>query len=197
MIKLHLGCGKLRLENFINIDIYNENADIKLDITNLSIFNNNKVDEIYICHVLEHIKRNSVLNLILEFNRVLKIGGKLRISVPDFDKVVFEYNTNKNLSKIIGFLNGGQKNDYDVHYINYNMDFLSKLLVNCGFEEIEIYNPYEFLIDSEDDYSKAYLPDMDKSGLLMSLNVICKKTSNKKLEDIVVSEEIKKILKIN
>ena len=58
MIKLHLGCGKLKLPDFINIDIEHENADMKLDINNLSMFNNNTVDEIYNCHVLEHIKRN-------------------------------------------------------------------------------------------------------------------------------------------
>ena len=56
-MKLHLGCGKLILEDFINIDVLSERADIKLDFTNLSIFNNNKIEEIYICHALEHFRR--------------------------------------------------------------------------------------------------------------------------------------------
>ena len=34
-MKLHLGCGKLILEDFINIDVLSERADIKLDFTNL------------------------------------------------------------------------------------------------------------------------------------------------------------------
>jgi len=80
-MKLHLGCGKLTLKDYINIDILNKNADIKLDIKNLSIFNSNKIEEIYICHVLEHFKRNEIIKIILEWNRVLKIGGILRISV--------------------------------------------------------------------------------------------------------------------
>jgi len=64
MIKLHLGCGDLRLEDFINIDIQSKTADINLDIYDLSKFNDNTVDEIYISHVLEHIKRNNMLNII-------------------------------------------------------------------------------------------------------------------------------------
>ena len=66
MINLHLGCGKLKLDNFINVDIMSDVADMKLDINDLSVFNNNTVDQIYICHVLEHIQRTQILNLFLK-----------------------------------------------------------------------------------------------------------------------------------
>lgn len=196
MINLHLGCGKLKLDNFINVDIISKIADMKLDINDLSVFNNNTVDQIYICHVLEHISRNQILNLFLEWNRVLKDGGKLRLAVPDFEKVVKIYMKNKDMSEIIGFLNGGQRNKYDIHFINFDFDILSILLDSCGFKFIEKYDPFEFLGD-KDDYSKSFLPHMDfENGELMSLNLICKKSKDVNINNIVIPPRLAKYLKI-
>jgi predicted SAM-dependent methyltransferase len=194
MIKLHLGCGDLRLEDFINIDIQSKTADINLDIYDLSKFNDNTVDEIYISHVLEHIKRNNMLNIIIEFNRLLKKNGVLRIAVPDFEKVVKIYNKNKNLSEILGFLNGGQKDNYDIHYVNFDFFILQEILQITGFNNIMRYDCEAFLID-KDDYSKSYLPHMDKSGELMSLNIICQKEFNIKSNTIILSDNLKKFFK--
>tara|TARA_S200000501_G_C20740556_1_gene707118 strand:+ start:499 stop:1095 length:597 start_codon:yes stop_codon:yes gene_type:complete len=197
MINLHLGCGDLKLDNFINIDILSNFADMKLDITDLSVFNNSTVDQIYSCHALEHIKRNKILNIILEWNRVLKHNGILRICVPDFQKVAKIYNKNKKIEEIIGFLNGGQKDDYDIHYVNFDIDILSEILKICGFDNISKYDAHEFLGD-KDDYSKAYLPHMDiENGELMSLNIVCYKNKNVNLDNVQLTERIKKYLKIN
>lgn len=195
MIKLHLGCGKLKLPNFINIDIEHENADMKLDINNLSIFNNNSVNEIYNCHVLEHVKRRQILHTIIEWNRILKKDGVLRIAVPDFKSIMQIYQKNNDISQLIGLLNGGQRDDYDIHYVNFDIETLTEILETCGFGYIEIYNPNEFLGEF-DDYSKCYLPHMDsENGVLMSLNIKCKKMKDMKYDDIEISEKLKKFCK--
>lgn len=193
-MNLHLGCGNLKLENFINIDINSEKADLKLDIRKLDIFNNSTVEQIYNCHILEHIPRKELLNIILEWNRILKIGGILRISVPDFEQVVNIYNKNKDITQIIGFLNGGQRNQWDFHFVNFDFDFLTQLLTLCGFNNIQRYDAEEFL-GNYDDYSKAYIPHMDKNGMLMSLNIVCTKEKNiSVIKDIPMN--IKKYLQI-
>ena len=177
-MKLHLGYGNLYLDDYINVDRYSGIADLKVDITDLSVINNNKVSEIYMSHVLEHFKRSEVLNFLSECNRVLKIGGILRVSVPDFDQVVKVYNKNKNIAEVVGLLNGGQKNDYDIHFLNYNFEILKETLEFIGFHEIQRYDSLEFLKE-KDDYSKAFIPHMDfENGELMSLNIICKKNKN-------------------
>jgi predicted SAM-dependent methyltransferase len=194
-MKLHLGCGNLKLDDFLNIDILSNNAEIKLDFTNLSLFNNSNIEEIYVSHALEHFKRQEVINLILEWNRVLKLDGVLRIAVPDFEKVVKMYLKNKDISELIGFLSGGQKDEYDIHYINFDIYILEKLLKACGFDNIERYNATDFL-GNKDDYSKCYLPHMDiDKGELMSLNIICKKTKNIDINNLILDETLKTFTK--
>ena len=194
-MKLHLGCGNLKLDDFLNIDILSNNAEIKLDFTNLSLFNNSNIEEIYVSHALEHFKRQEVINLILEWNRVLKLDGVLRIAVPDFEKVVKMYLKNKDISELIGFLSGGQKDEYDIHYINFDIYILEKLLKACGFDNIERYNATYFL-GNKDDYSKCYLPHMDiDKGELMSLNIICKKTKNIDINNLILDETLKTFTK--
>ena len=195
-MKLHLGCGKLKLDNYINIDILNKNADIKLDFTDLSIFNNNKVEEIYICHALEHFKRNEIVKIIIEWNRVLKKDGILRIAVPDFEKIVKIYIKNEDMSELIGFLSGGQRDEYDFYYVNFDMHILKEILELCGFTNIEKYDAFDFL-GEKDDYSKCYLPHMDfDNGELMSLNIVCKKEKDITIDDLEYSHKIKKFTKI-
>lgn len=197
MINLHLGCGKLKLENFINVDIISDVADMKLDINDLTVFNKNSVDQIYTCHVLEHIQRNKILKLLLEWNRVLKKEAILRIAVPDFEKVVKIYLKNKNMAEIIGLLNGGQRNEYDIHFINYDFEIMNELLTSCGFKNVERYDPFEFLGD-KDDYSKCYLPPMDfENGESMSLNIHCLKERDVTMDTIELSDKLKKYLKSN
>ena len=196
-MKLHLGCGKLKLDNFTNIDILSDKADLKLNFTDLSIFNNSKIEEIYISHALEHFKRREIIHLLLEWNRILKIDGVLRIAVPDFEKIVKLYLKNRDISELIGFLSGGQRDKYDIHYVNFDIYILEKLLKSCGFDNIERYNVFEFLGD-KDDYSKCYLPHMDfDKGELMSLNIICKKKKNIDINNLFLCETLKKFTKLD
>ena len=197
MINLHLGCGKLKLDNFINVDIMSDVADMKLDINDLSVFNNNTVDQIYICHVLEHIQRTQILNLFLEWNRVLKKDAVLRIAVPDFEKVVKMYQQNKNIPEIIGLVNGGQRNQYDIHFVIFDFEILKELLNICGFTNVERYDAFEFLGEN-DDYSKSYLPHMDfENGELMSLNIKCVKEKDVNTDNVNLTDNIKRYLKKN
>ena len=120
----------------------------------------------------------------------------MRISVPDFEKVVKVYNK-KNLPYLLGFLSGGQKDDYDIHYVNFDFNTLKKILNTCGFNKVERYNTFDFLKD-KDDYSKCYIPHMDfENGELMSLNVTCVKNKSVIKENMILCNDIKKFTKTN
>ena len=99
------------------------------------------------------------------------------------------------MSELLGFLSGGQRDEYDFHYVNFDIYILEKLLKACGFENIERYDAHEFLED-KDDYSKCYIPHMDfEKGELMSLNIVCKKKKNIDINNIILCETIKKFTK--
>jgi len=105
---------------------------------------------------------------------VLKLGGSLRLAVPDFEAIVEEYLANRNLDNLQGLIHGGSKYDeYDFHYQTYDFKKLSGLLTDAGFSEVKRYDWREFLPPDYDDYSRSYMPHMDfEHGRLMSLNVV-------------------------
>ena len=74
-MKLHLGCGKRYLEGFIHVDLADfEHVDYKIPVDDLSVFENESIDEIYASHVLEYFDREQVKSVLYEWRRVLKFG---------------------------------------------------------------------------------------------------------------------------
>ena len=54
-IKLHLGCGRVHIKGYINIDIVSGPAvDEVDDVKDLKKFKKESIDVIYACMVLEH-----------------------------------------------------------------------------------------------------------------------------------------------
>ena len=83
--KLHLGCGETYIEGYINIDSRSDTrVDIVADMNNLP-FEAESVGEIYACHSIEHIPMNNIMMTIKKLHKILSIGGKIYISVPDFE----------------------------------------------------------------------------------------------------------------
>ncbi len=90
--KIHLGCGDKRLKNYINIDgVPTEGSDMVMDVTDLSVISSNSISEIFMKSVFEHFYRHQQDQILREYHRVLKKGGKLVISVPDFDIAIDAY----------------------------------------------------------------------------------------------------------
>ena len=174
MKQIHLGCGKVRLPGFINIDIQPGPAvDLVGDIRNLD-FEDSSIDLVYSCAVIEHVGRREWVDLLKEWRRVLKPGGLLRLSTNDFEACIARYNEKRNLEELLGILIGGQKDDYDWHGMIVDFKTLERGLIEAGFENIRRYDWRETELGrlGIDDYSMAYLPHMDKeNGRLMMLNV--------------------------
>ncbi len=91
-LRLHLGCGRQILPDYINIDLYNPAADLKMDITDLTYFEDESIDEIFMNAVFEHLYTFEQRKALAEWHRVLKPNGILKIhSIPDFDEVIKAY----------------------------------------------------------------------------------------------------------
>lgn len=184
-VKVHLGCGKRYLPGWVHVDLEpHTHVDHIANIANLPMFDAESVDEIYACHVLEHVERRKVVSVLREWHRILKPGATLRLAVPDFDAVVRAYvNDNCRLDNLVGLLCGGQHNALDFHHMVFDFDVLETFLAYVGFDKIARYDWRDFLPQNMDDYSRAYLPHRDeKNGRLMSLNITAQK-SNRVLTD--------------
>ena len=169
-MKLHLGCWHRYLEGYVNIDIKGNSADIHADLRSLP-FEDCSVDEIYASHVLEHFGRHEFLAVLREWNRVLKPGGGIYIAVPDIDSAIAYYLKHGDLKPLYGQFWGGQRDEYDHHKFGFTDKTLTEYLQQTGFENAERYNTFEYLPEGFDDFSKSYLPHMDFSGHLLSLNM--------------------------
>lgn len=85
-LRLHLGGEEARAGwKILNLQ-QRPGVDYVGDCADLSRFADESVDDIYASHVLEHLGYAEKLPRALrEWRRVLKKGGRARISVPDLD----------------------------------------------------------------------------------------------------------------
>jgi len=80
-MKLNVGCGKKKMGEYINLDCNPfVNPDVCRDIEKGLPYNDYTFDEIFCEQTLEHIK--DLVFVMNEFYRTLKIGGRLKLSVP-------------------------------------------------------------------------------------------------------------------
>ena len=141
-MKLHLGCGHIILPGFIHIDIDDHpHLGYRQDASDLSIFDDNSVEVIYASHVLEHISHQRTSDVLKEWARVLKPGGILRLSVPDFNRLLFVYRKEKrDLNSIINPLLGKQNYKYNFHAAVFTEKYLTALLTSAGFTGIKTWS---------------------------------------------------------
>lgn len=154
-VNLHLGCGAIQHPRFINIDgMPGGHIHFIRDIDNLSIFKTGSVDLIYASHCLEHFSHLALPAVIAEWHRVLKKGGTLRLSVPDFDLLLDIYRANGDaIESVVGILMGGQDYRYNFHMSLFNRDYLQKLLDAAGFARVEPWQPGSCELTTFDDWS--------------------------------------------
>ena len=141
---VHIGCGNVYHPDFVNVDARNfpHVHHVTDNLFKLDMFGNAQADLIYMCHLFEHVKREERENVLREMQRVLKPGGVLRISVPDFDKLLAIYNDNgQDMRTIEDPLMGAQTYDYNYHYSAFNKALLSDLLLSAGFSTVREWDP--------------------------------------------------------
>jgi predicted SAM-dependent methyltransferase len=174
LTKLHLGCGKIRLPGYINVDIQEGPAVDRVADLRALPWENGSVDMVYSCAAIEHFGRREWIGILREWARVLKPGGLLRLSTADFEAAIERYRETHNLQELLGLLIGGQKDDYDWHGMIFDFATLKSGLEEAGFRNVRRYDWKQTELGKLgiDDFSQAYLPHMDKEhGRLMMLNV--------------------------
>ena len=138
--KLNVGCGFNKISGYINIDSEKcVSPDLVLDITIKRLpFSNNSIGEILFFHCIEHIQKEKHYEIIKEFSRVLKLGGKLYISYPEFWECAKRWRANlggkRNFWEATLF--GRQLHTGDFHVCAMDSSELRVLLFECGFTDV-------------------------------------------------------------
>lgn len=170
---IHIGCGDINSPEFVNVDAqpYPHVHYVRDDITDLSMFSDRSVDLVYMCHVLEHVHRKEIFDVLAEFRRVLKPGGVLRISVPDFDRLIAMYEgIGRDPDGIMAPLLGSHANEYDVHYWVFTERSLSALLIKAGFSAVRQWDPHHCEYHAFEDWAVRTV-ERDGTQFFVSLNL--------------------------
>ncbi len=150
VLKLHLGCGPKILPGYVNVDLYDLHADVKANISDLHMFRDNTVDEIYMNAVFEHLYTFEQDAALREWFRVLKPAGRLRIdSTPDFDAVIDAYrrgatgNTRDrfDLEEVMRYTHGAYAADDklgQIHKDIFTREKMRRLCERAGFTIVSV-----------------------------------------------------------
>lgn len=138
-LRLHLGCGAIDHPGFVNIDgIDRPHVHYVQSLTRLNRFRDGTVAFIYTSHTLEHFSRSQTVSILKEWFRALAPGGKLCISVPDFDRILEVYqNSGQDADKILPPLFGGQDYPFNFHFTTFNERSLTKALKDAGYSSVD------------------------------------------------------------
>lgn len=150
-IRLHIG-GKKAREGWKIFDIESrDEVDFVGDVRDMTAFAEASCAEVYASHVLEHLPPQDILPTLNGLHRILRPGGTLYLSVPDFETLCWLF-VSPLFSKpekfhVMQMVFGGQINEHDVHRIGLTFDFLLDFLRDVGFASVEHVESFDMFPD--------------------------------------------------
>ena len=141
-LRLNLGSGDAKLPGYLNIDLYNNNADFKLDVRDLSVFKDNSVDEITAIALFEHLSPFEVPTILREWARVLKPDGKLVMEMPNILEICKSFDGADRWKRyeLINSIYGTTQQEHP-HLFGWYPEILTEHLISAGFSSVKFLEP--------------------------------------------------------
>lgn len=144
-MKLHLGCGQVYLDGYVNIDYplsehtvqQKSVADEFHDLTNMR-YKAGTIEEVRLHHVFEHFPRTQAIALVASWHSWLQKNGRVHIEVPEFDATAEIFLNPKTPAKdrhvAIRHIFGSNEAAWAVHYDGWNEWRFRELFKAFGFK---------------------------------------------------------------
>lgn len=169
--RLHIG-GKQFKEGWEILNAQQgEHVDHFGDAADLSCFEDGTFGAIYASHVLEHFDyQHEMLEVLKEWYRVLRPGGKLYVSVPDLECLCRLYITPglrvTERFEIMRVIFGGHMDDYDYHLVGFDQSYLEDRLEAAGFVSMLRVGTFNLFQDNS---------EFEMHGTPISLNMVAER----------------------
>ncbi len=157
--RLNFGCGQDKRPGFVNVDLDPAcEPDVLIRRQDLAQFPTSFYDEIVAKDVLEHIRRDESLSVLLRFNDWLSNGGVLHLSTTSILGVADRIRKYASFEHDLGMticLFGSQAHAGDYHYTGFTERTLAALLVAAGFEPgpFSLADEWMFVVDARKTWS--------------------------------------------
>lgn len=137
-LKLNVGSSSVCLPGYTNIDRKYGGEASPLRYNDGTPVADDSVDEILASHVLEHFGHHEVGNVVQDWVRALKMGGRLRVAVPDFTWIA-KAHLKRDRRPYYAYLLGGQRDADDFHKCAFDRETLTALLRQCGLHRVRLW----------------------------------------------------------
>ena len=156
--KVVIGAGNTEISGWINFDLRSKSFKVySLDASKKFPFNDEVMGHILSEHLIEHLDYDDGLKMLQESYRVLRDGGRMRISTPDLERIVALYGKDsgiegKYVDEITNFVKdlrekGRTSSQFAInnafynwgHKFLYDYDLLKRSMGEAGFRNIKRY----------------------------------------------------------
>jgi SAM-dependent methyltransferase len=149
-LRLNLGCGDKILPGYVNVDVVESRRghrpDVLCDLHHLTPFSDNSADEIIAIHVVEHFWRWEIRDVLKEWVRVLRPGGRMVLECPNLQSAC-QHLLEDPASRVQDDLRGQRsmwvfygdpawKDPYMIHRWGYTPYSLAELMREVGLVEV-------------------------------------------------------------
>lgn len=175
-LRLHLG-GWDPKPGWLIVNVEDRpHVDVRSSCSDLSMFPDGSVAEIYGSHVYEHLGYQQELPTAFnEAWRVLMPGGTLMVAVPDLEVLagmILETRSDVNAQwHVQRMVMGGQVDAFDFHKVGFTFNILCGMLTHHGFRNFRRMRSFGLFKDTS---------ELVVGGVPISLNVQCTKPTDAK-----------------
>jgi len=132
-LKLNLGCGLDKRKGWVNLDAYaSVKPDLIHDLLNPLPFSNNSVQYVLAQDILEHFTKEDVRKVIAEIGRVLKLGGKVEVRVPNIDDIIVRFADYKEVRNEFLYGTTEVTGVFGAHKVGYTPEMMTLFMLEQG-----------------------------------------------------------------